>query len=87
MIGLEAPYITHTCKAAIYSFIACIYIIVGCTDGDVRTPLLGGVADTEGLVEVCVNGTYYTVSLDTGRFSVREATVICKQLGLGNGKL
>ena len=62
-------------------------IVVGCTHGDVRTPLLGGVADTEGLVEVCVNGTYYIVSLDNGRFSVREASVICKQLGLGNGKL
>ena len=61
-------------------------MIVGCTYGDIRTPLLGGVADTEGLVEVCVNGTYYTVSLDNGRFSVREAIVICKQLGLGNGK-
>jgi hypothetical protein len=43
--------------------------------------------DTEGLVEVCVNGTYYTVSLDNGRFSVREASVICQQLGFGNGKL
>ena len=59
---------------------------VGCTHGDVRAPLLGGVVDTEGLVEVCINGTYYSVSLDNGRFSVREATVICKQLGLGNGK-
>ena len=59
---------------------------VGCIHGDIRTPLLGGVVNTEGLVEVCINGTYYTVSLDNGRFSVREATVICKQLGLGNGK-
>ena len=37
-------------------------------------------------MEVCVNGTYLPISLDNGRFSVREATVICKQLGLGNGK-
>ena len=63
----------------------CIHI-VNCTHGDIRTPLLGGVADYEGLVEVCVEGAYYPVSLDNGQFSVREATVICKQLRIGNGK-
>lgn len=42
-------------------------------------------SDSEGLVEVCINGSYFPVSLDNGRFSVREATVICKQLRLGNG--
>ena len=36
---------------------------------------------------MCVDGTYIPVSLDNGRFSVREATVICKDLGLGNGKM
>ena len=56
-----------------------------CVHGDIRTPLLGGVSDDEGVVEVCVNGTYYPVSLNKGRFSVTEATVICKQLKLGNG--
>lgn len=60
---------------------------VNCTHGDIREPLLGGVADNEGLVEVCVDGAYYPVSLDNGQFSVREATAICKQLSLGNGKL
>ena len=60
--------------------------IDGCTHGEVRSPLLGGASKSEGLVEVCVNGTYIPVSLDNGRFSVREATVICRELGLGNGK-
>lgn len=57
-----------------------------CNHGEVRSPLLGGASKSEGLVEVCVGSTYLPVSLDNGRFSVREATVICKQLGLGNGK-
>lgn len=77
----------HKCGFYVIHLLLTLHnIIVGCTHGNIRTPLLGGVADTEGLVEVCVNGTYYTVSLDNGRFSVREATVICKQLQLGNGK-
>ena len=57
-----------------------------CNHGEVRSPLLGGASESEGLVEVCVEGNYLPVSLDNGRFSVREATVICKQLGLGNGE-
>ena len=56
-----------------------------CNHGEVRRPLLGGASEKEGIVEVCVEGNYLPVSLDNGRFSVREATVICKQLGLGNG--
>ena len=52
-----------------------------------RSPLLGGGSEREGIVEICVDGNYLPVSLDNGRFSVREATVICKQLGLGNGGL
>ena len=77
----------HKCGFYVIHLLLTLHnIIVGCIHGNVRTPLLGGVADTEGLVEVCVNGTYYTVSLDNGRFSVREVTVICKQLRLGNGK-
>ena len=57
-----------------------------CNPGEVRRPLLGGASEREGIVEVCVDGNYLLVSLDNGRFSVREATVICKQLGLGNGE-
>ena len=66
-------------------FLSFIVPTDGCTHGDIRSPLLGGASESEGLVEVCVNGTYLPVSLDNGRFSVREATVICKQLQLGNG--
>ena len=41
----------------------------------------------EGLIEVCVGGSFQPVILDNGRFSVREATAICRQLGLGSGML
>lgn len=57
-----------------------------CLHGSVRTPLLGGASETEGIVEVCINGTYFPVTLDNGMFSVREASAICKQLDFGNGK-
>ena len=54
-----------------------------------RNSLLGGASANEGLVEVCVGDIYLPVSLDNGRFSVREATVICTELnkGLGYGTI
>ena len=64
-----------------------VCVVDGCTNGSIRTPLLNGAVSNEGFVQVCVNGTYYPVSLDNGRFSVREATVICTELGLGNGEV
>ena len=48
-----------------------------------RNSLLGGASANEGLVEVCVGDFYLPVSLDDGRFSVREATVICTELNEG----
>ena len=58
-------------------------------DGDLR-PLLGGTSDSEGIVEVCVNGQFRTLTLgrggdDSEALSIREATVICKQLSQGTG--
>ena len=69
-------YVTHS--------LSCCILTV-CTHGEVRNHLLGGASESEGLVEVCVDGNYLPVSLDNGKFSVREATVICTELGLGNG--
>ena len=69
--------------------VECSWLVVhvdGCIHGDVRSPLLGGASENEGIVQVCVNGTYLAVSLDNGRFSVKEATVICRHLGKGNGE-
>ena len=38
-------------------------------------------------MEVCVDGTFLPVSLNDGAFTVSEATVICRDLGVGNGQL
>ena len=68
--------ILHTCT-----------ITDSCTHGEVHSPLLGRQSETEGLVEVCVNGTFLPVSLNNGEFTVTEASVICRDLGVGNGQL
>ena len=61
-------------------------ILTVCSQTAVRNSLLGGASANEGLVEVCVGGIHLPVSLDDGRFSVREATIICTELkGLGYG--
>ena len=64
-----------------------LYTVDDCTHGEIRIPLLGGADEMEGLIEVCVGGSFQPVILDNGRFSVREATAICRQLGLGSGML
>lgn len=58
--------------------------IVACIPGDVL-PLIGGSDGGEGLVEVCTGTGYYPVSVET--LSVREASVVCRQLKLGSGEL
>ena len=53
-----------------------------CSNGDVR-PLFGGAAASQGNVEVCFNGVYHLVSRDN--FTISDASVICRQLGLETG--
>ena len=48
-----------------------------CQNGDVR--LVGGQSQSEGRVEMCLDGRWGTVSDDF--WSVIDATVICRQLG------
>ena len=50
--------------------------IDSCEDGEVM--LVGGAVETEGRVEVCVNGVYGTVCDDF--WSVPDAMVVCRQL-------
>ena len=47
--------------------------------------LIGGATDTEGVVQVCLNGTY--VQVCTAEWNIAEASVVCRQLGRsGDGK-
>ncbi len=51
--------------------------------GDIR--LVDGVSLGEGRLEVCINGSWSTVC--DNEFDLDDATVVCRQLGLGDGKL
>ena len=50
-----------------------------CSSGDLR--LVGGKRESEGRVEICVEGFWGTVC-DSG-WSQREALVVCRQSGFG----
>lgn len=52
-----------------------------CTETDAR--LVGGQSGPGGLIEVCFSG-FYTGICQLG-LDVRDASVLCRQLGLPNG--
>ena len=56
------------------------YIIADCIDGDVR--LEGLNSSSEGRVEVCFNGSYYTICDDF--WDILNAQVVCQQLGMSS---
>ena len=56
--------------------------LTGCAHGDVLA-LIGGVFPHEGFVEVCTDKGYLPVHVKA--FSIREASVLCRQMNLGSG--
>ena len=58
-------------------------ICTACSNGDVR--LIGGAVESEGTVEVC-SSSVWGVVLSTG-WTIRDANVVCKQLGYPSGGL
>ena len=57
--------------------IVVIVIVDNCSDGAIR--LIGGDTQYEGAVEVCVNRIWSAVC--PAGWDVKEATVVCRQLG------
>ena len=78
---------TQVCLFSIHNYLLNFFIFViylastaaaNCTNGDVR--LIGGNNITEGLVEICVSGTWGSICDDS--WGAQEMSVVCKQLGL-----
>ena len=53
-----------------------MFTALSCTHGDVR--LVGGETSYEGLVEICLSGTWMLVC--DYNWNVNESTVVCRQL-------
>ena len=54
----------------------------GCLDGDAR--LVGSNSSSEGRVEICFNGSYFSVCDDF--WDALNAQVVCRQLGFTSGR-
>ena len=52
------------------------FTALSCTHGDIR--LVGGETSYEGLVEICLSGTWMVVCGSS--WNVNESTVVCRQL-------
>lgn len=68
-------------KSAIYDY---FFVTIGnrCRNGEIR--LTGGRSPNEGLVEVCINGSFTALCLDG--LDVIESTVVCRALNYSGGK-
>ena len=59
---------------SLYNFV--VFTALSCTHGDVR--LVGGETSYEGIVEICLSGTWMLVC--GYNWNVNESTVVCRQL-------
>jgi len=65
---------THKAPFLVYNFV--VFTAPSCTHGDVR--LVGGETSYEGIVEICLSGTWMLVC--GYNWNVDESTVVCRQL-------
>ena len=56
-------------------------VVTNCKNGSVRLSL--GLSNNEGVVELCLDGVYGGLCGD--EFTLKNAEVVCKQLGLPEG--
>ncbi len=80
----------YTCRRkdaflGIISINVCVFLLItGCSEGTVQ--LVGGVDNTEGRVEICINDQWGTVC--DQMWDLTDAVVVCRELGLNyTGKI
>ena len=82
-MGHALTIIVHTVKDPSLLHIYTVpRIVTNCTEGDLR--LVGGQSENEGIVQVCLDGVFGTLC-DNDEWDVRDAAVVCRQLGLPAG--
>ncbi len=65
-------------SVSLYRFCYELSLTIGCAEGTIQ--LIGGVDNTEGRVEICINDQWGTVC--DQMWDITDAAVVCRQLGL-----